>query len=146
MRTSNLGLDLLIQREGSRHEAYLDSVGVWTIGIGHTGSTVYRGLTWTDQQIKDAFAEDIQRFEKAVDDAVHCELRQNQHDALVSFAFNIGVMGLMNSWVVREINNGNWGAAAASFDNWHKPVEIISRRNAEREQFKGTAFVARIDD
>lgn len=145
MHTSNLGLDLLILREGARNEAYMDSVGVWTIGIGHTGTEVHPGLMWSHEQIREAFARDVARFEKAVNDGVHQPLKYNQFDALVSFAFNIGVIGLMNSWVVREINNGNWAAAAASFDNWHKPAEIISRRNAEREQFKGIVFVPRLE-
>ena len=146
MKTSEQGLDLLIAREGSRNKAYLDSVGVWTIGIGHTGPDVHAGLAWTDEQVREAFAKDIQRFERAVSKAVQRELKQHQYDALVSFAFNIGEMGVANSWVVREINNGNWGAAAASFDNWHKPSEIIPRRNGEREQFKGTSFAARINE
>lgn len=145
MRTSDNGLDLLILREGARNEAYLDSVGVWTIGIGHTGTEVHQGLMWSYQQIKEAFARDVARFEKAVNDSVHQILTQYQFDALVSFAFNIGVMGVMNSWVVREINNGNWAAAAASFDNWHRPTDIITRRNAEREQFRGKQYVARLD-
>lgn len=145
MKTSDQGLDLIIEREGARPDAYLDSRGIPTIGIGHTGPEVHMGLHWDATRIKAVFAHDIERFERAVDAAVTRELKQHQFDALVSFAFNIGEMGVTNSWVVREINNGNWGAAAASFDNWRKPPEITSRRNAEREQFKGTRFEARVD-
>ncbi len=146
MKTSDQGLDLLIQREGSRHNAYRDSVGIWTIGVGHTGPEVHEGLVWTDQQIKDAFAKDIERFERAVDAAVKVPIKQNQKDALVSFFFNVGETGGKNSQVVKCINAGNFVLAAASFDNWHIPPEITSRRNGEREQFRGTHFVPTYND
>lgn len=144
MKTSEQGLDLLIEREAIRTEAYRDSRGIPTIGVGHTGLEVHMGLTWSVEKCREVFAQDIWRFEKAVSASVHGPLEQHQFDALVSFAFNIGEMGVANSWVVRELNAGNPDAAAAAFDNWHKPPEIISRRNGEREQFKGTRFEARI--
>lgn len=146
MKTSNQGLTILIEREAARNHAYLDSEGIPTIGIGHTGPEVRLGLTWTDEQIRETFAKDIERFEKSVNDSVHVPLDPHQFDALVSFAFNVGEMGVMNSWVVREINAARWDAAAAAFDNWHKPPSVITRRNGEREQFRGTKFAARLDD
>jgi lysozyme len=97
-------------------------------------------LVWSDQQVKDAFEKDISRFEIAVNNAVTRLLKQNQFDALVSFAFNVGPAGMRGSQVVKCINAGNFTLAAAAFDNWHIPPEITSRRNGEREQFKGTHF------
>lgn len=148
MKTSEQGRNLLIERESLELKAYRDSEGYWTIGVGHLLSldknADFSSIVWTREHAEEVFAEDLAKYEKAVDDSVHVPLKQHQFDALVSFAHNIGVAGVMNSWVVREINNGNWGAAAASFDNWHKPPSIISRRNGEREQFKGAAFQARI--
>jgi lysozyme len=176
MKTSDQGRRLLIERESKEYDAYPDpasplakackAAGInflkggykrlagwenlsgapWTIGVGHTGPEVHAGLIWTDEQIDFAFAHDLERFERAVQDSVHRDLKPNQNDALVSFAHNIGEMGVMNSWVVREINKGDFVAAAAAFDNWHKPEMIISRRNGEREQFKGTRFEARIEE
>jgi GH24 family phage-related lysozyme (muramidase) len=66
MKTSDQGLTILIDREAKRNKAYLDSVGVPTIGVGHTGPEVHMGLVWTDDEVKAAFAQDIQRFEQAV--------------------------------------------------------------------------------
>lgn len=144
MKLSNLGLDLLIEREGVRNEAYLDTRGIWTIGIGHTGYDVAPGMVWDDEKVRSTFARDVGRFEMAVGSAVKVPISQNEFDALVSFAYNIGEMGMLNSWVVRELNRGFRGAAAAMFNNWHLPPEIIPRRNGEREQFRGTRFEARI--
>lgn len=146
MKTSDQGLMLLMDREGRRHDAYLDSVGVPTIGIGHTGPEVHMGLHWTDEQIAAAFKKDIERFEKSVNDCVHVTLEQFQFDALVSFSFNCGTNALPHggnggpSGILRAVNARDFEMAAKAFDNWHIPPEITSRRNGEREQFKGTAF------
>ncbi len=148
MKMSDQGLQLLIDRESIELKAYRDSEGYWTIGVGHLLSldknTDFSSLVWTRDHAEEVFAQDIAKYQKAVDDSVHVPIEQYQYDALVSFAHNIGVAGVMNSWVVREINAGNLTAAAAAFDNWHKPPSIITRRNGEKAQFQGTAFEARI--
>jgi lysozyme len=147
MKTSEQGRKLLIERESLELKAYRDSEGYWTIGVGHLlsldKSADYSGLVWTRDKAEQVFANDLAKYEKAVNDNVHVPMEQYQFDALVSFAHNIGEAGVANSWVVRELNAGRLEAAAAAFDNWHKPASIITRRNGEREQFKGTRFVAR---
>ena len=144
MKTSEQGLDLLIEREGSRNDAYLDSVGVVTIGCGHTGPEVHMGLHWSDEEIKEALAKDIAFFEAAVNGYVTVPLTQNQFDALVSFTFNVGMSAFHQSTMLKLLNTGNADQVPAQFDRWHIPPEITSRRNGEREQFKGTQFKARI--
>ena len=140
MKISEQGLDLLIEREGKRNDAYLDSVGVPTIGVGHTGPEVHMGLHWTDEQVEAVLRADLARFEDAVNASVTLPLEQHQFDALVSFTYNVGIGAEAHSTMVRDINAGDMEAAAAQFDRWHIPPEITSRRNGEREQFKGTAF------
>lgn len=150
MKTSPQGRALLIARESLELRAYRDSEGYWTIGVGHLLSldknADYSGLAWTRERAEQVFADDLAKYEKAVNDSVHVPMTPYQFDALVSFAHNIGTAGVANSWVVRELNAGRLDVAAAAFDNWHKPASIITRRNAEREQFKGVRFVARWDD
>src|SRR5471030_3220045 len=80
MNTSEQGLQLLIAREDKRPAAYLDTRGIPTIGIGHTGPEVHMGLVWSDAQIQTAFASDIAKFEAAVSSAVKVALTQNQCD------------------------------------------------------------------
>lgn len=148
MKTSDQGRQLLIGRESLELKAYRDSEGYWTVGVGHLLSldrnADFSSLVWTREHAEQVFAEDLAKYEKAVNDSVEVPMEQHQFDALVSFGHNVGVAGVANSWVVRELNAGNLEAAAAAFDNWHKPPSIITRRNGEREQFKGTAFEARV--
>jgi lysozyme len=137
MKTSRQGLDALSKREGRRQRAYLDTKGIPTIGVGHTGPEVYIGLVWTHQQIDDAFADDIQWAEDAVNKYVTVPLEQHQFDALVSFVFNVGTTAFRRSTLLKLLNEGLYDLAAEAFDMWHKPKEIIGRRDSEREQFKG---------
>jgi lysozyme len=136
MKTSEEGLRVLGVREGRRRKAYLDTKGIPTIGVGHTGPEVYIGLAWTDEQIDDALRDDVQEAEDCVNKYVTVPLTQNQFDALVSFVFNVGVMAFRKSTLLRILNTGDYVEAAACFDMWHKPKEIIGRRDSEREQFK----------
>ena len=145
MKISDQGLDLLVQREGKRNDAYLDSVGVPTIGVGHTGPEVHLGLHWTDEQVNEALQKDLERFESSVNNHVKVPLEQYQFDALTSFSLNVGTGAFESSTMLRKINAGDFVGAASEFDRWHIPAGITSRRNGEREQFKGTRFEARID-
>ena len=144
MKISEQGIKLLIDREAKRNAVYLDSVGVPTVGVGHTGPDVHMGDVWSDERIMATFRADLERFEKAVNDAVHVELEQHQFDALVSFAFNVGIGAFSSSTLVKRINAKDFDDAEAQFDRWHIPPEITSRRNGEKAQFEGEAFQARI--
>ncbi len=142
MKTSDQGVHLICEREGLRLEAYLDSVGVPTIGVGHTAG-VKIGDTCTKEQALAWLAEDLQWSEAAVNQ-VTAPLEQHQFDALVSFVFNVGQGAFAASTMRKYLNLGNYEAAGNEFDRWHIPSEITTRRNGEREQFKGNTFEARI--
>ncbi len=142
MKTSAQGLDLITQREGKRNDAYLDSVGVATMGVGHTGPEVHLGLHWTDEQVEAALAKDLEWVEGAINSKVTVPLEQYQFDGLASFIFNIGGGAFGSSTLLRVLNEGDYDEAARQFDRWHIPPEITRRRNGEREQFKGAHFVA----
>lgn len=145
MKSSDQGLALLMEREGKRNQAYLDSVGVPTIGVGHVSPDVHLGLTWTDEQVMGALRSDIAWTEAAVN-LVTVPLEQFEFDALVSFTFNVGQGAFASSTLKRLLNAGEpREAVAAQFDRWHIPAEITSRRNAEKAQFMGEQFVARLE-
>lgn len=91
MQIGQAGIDLIKQHEGCRLTAYRCPAGVWTIGYGHTGSDVKDGLTITPVKAEQMLKADLAKFEKHVqnfDSKYHWN--QNEFDALVSFAFNVG--------------------------------------------------------
>jgi lysozyme len=123
-----------MRREGIRHEAYLDTRGIWTIGVGHTGPEVHRGLIWTDEQIADEFMRDSQWAVRAVN-CVVASLNQNMFDALVSFTFNVGAGAFGTSTMKKFLDKGLYKDAADQFPLWDKPPEILGRRLEEQKQF-----------
>ncbi len=144
MTTSAAGRTALIAREGCRLQAYRDSVGVWTIGVGHTGRaappTVAPGLVITAAEAEAILAADLEPFERAVTQAIGRPLTQNQFDACVSLAFNIGAGAFRASSVVRFASAGQISEAADAFLLWTRAGGqvldgLVKRRRAERTQF-----------
>lgn len=92
-RIGQAGLALIKQFEGCRLIAYQCSAGVWTIGYGHTAG-VHKGMKITQAQADEYLKHDVAKFEKYVNNPSYVpftdKLNQNQFDALVSFAFNLG--------------------------------------------------------
>lgn len=92
-KTGQAGLVLIKQFEGCRLTAYQCSAGVWTIGYGHTAG-VHKGMKITQAQADEYLKQDVAKFEKYVNNPSYVpftdKLNQNQFDALVSFAFNLG--------------------------------------------------------
>lgn len=90
MKISDKGLELIKSFEGCHLTAYKCPAGVWTIGYGHTKG-VYQGMKITQSQANSFLREDCNKFEKNVNSfASKYNWTQNEFDALVSFAFNIG--------------------------------------------------------
>lgn len=139
MKMSEAGLIALIGHEGIVLSTYLDSVGVPTIGVGHTKSA--GGLdpdkftgTLTMRQALDLLREDIAKYETGVNRAVKVPLEQHEFDALVSFHFNTGSIGKAS--FVKKLNDGDRAGAIKGIMDWRKPAAIIPRRTAERDLFR----------
>ena len=142
---STAGINLICSFEGLRLNAYDDGVGVWTIGYGTTiypnGIKVKRGDTCTTEQAKAYMAHDLKKFESAVNTAVVVPINQNQFDALVSLAYNIGIKAFKNSTLLKKLNVGDIRGAAAQFDVWNKAggkvmQGLVNRRAVERKLFE----------
>ncbi len=137
MRTSTKGLLALMAHEGIVLSSYKDSVGVWTIGVGHTAAAgapePTPGQTITLKEAVDIFRRDITKYEKDVNEAVKVPVQQHEFDALVSFHYNTG--GIKKARLTKSLNAGDHIAAAAQFMGWTKPPEIIGRRRKEQNLF-----------
>lgn len=137
MKTSEKGLLAIAAREAIVLSAYRDSVGVWTIGIGHTAPAgppaPAAGMRITLGQALSLFRHDIARYEADVNRAVRVPLAQYEFDALVSFHYNTGAIA--RAKLTEALNRGDRAGAARLFMGWVQPVEILSRRKAEQRQF-----------
>lgn len=131
-------------RELAGHEAivltrYLDSVGVWTIGIGHTAAAgpPDPGHPTPPLTLAGAFAlfrEDLADYVAAVNAAIHVPLAQHEFDALVSFHYNTGRIATAS--LTASINAGDKVRAGTQFMNWKSPASIIPRRRKEQLLFR----------
>ncbi len=145
MKLSQAGLDLIKRFEGCKLKAYQDAVGIWTIGYGHTGPNVHDGLTITQKQADDILAQDVGRFASGVAANVRVSLTQSEFDALVSFAFNVGLGAFKTSTLLRLLNdNADRNVVASQFLRWNKAGDkvlegLTKRRNAEKALFLSKA-------
>jgi lysozyme len=147
MDISVKGLQLLYEWEGCVLHVYKDSAGYPTIGIGHLltseekiGGKYADGIT--KEQALQILHDDLKRFVLVVNNHVRCSLTQNQFDALVILAFNIGDGGFASSTVLRRVNSGDLGVVPDAFRMWNKAggkvnKGLIARRENEIKLWQG---------
>ena len=133
------GKDLLKFFEGCELVAYQDSVGVWTIGYGHTKG-VTPGMTITQEEAEQMLESELAEYEGYVEKYVTVPLTQNQFDALVVWVYNLGPTNFRNSTLLKELNSGNYNAAGTEIKRWNKAggkvlAGLVKRREAEAELF-----------
>ena len=139
VETSENGIELIKDFEGRRLVAYQDSVGVWTIGYGHT-KTAHEDKLIIKSTADRLLAEDLAEFEKYVDTYVTVALTQNQFDALVSWTFNLGPGNLQESTMLKKLNQGLYAEVPDEMRRWNKAggkvlEGLIRRREAEAKLF-----------
>ncbi|MBH3136412.1 lysozyme [Serratia marcescens] len=144
MNISKNGIELIKRFEGLELKAYQDSVGVWTIGYGWTqtveGKKIAPGMR-IDQATADRLLKcGVVQYEQGVNQLVKVHITQGQFDALVSFAYNLGLRSLSTSTLLQKLNAGDTQGAADQFGHWvnagGKRLDgLVARRAAEREMF-----------
>lgn len=154
MKTSPEGIALIKKFEGLRLKAYPDPATggePWTIGYGTTSSAgvgkIKRGMSITEPQAESMLIRSLASYELAVMHALNKPPAQHQFDALVSFAYNVGVTNMSRSSVVKYLNAGMVEKAAAAFLLWNKAAGrvmpgLTRRRAAERDLFSKPDAVA----
>lgn len=139
-RISKRGIDLIKSFEGLALVSYKDIAGVLTVGYGHTGSDVQANQHITQARAMELLKQDVTNFEHCVNDVVKVPLNQNQFDALVSFAFNVGCSALRNSTLIKKLNTGDYEGASKEFDRWVYAGGRISRGLQNRRDKEKALF------
>ncbi len=120
--------------------------GTLTIGYGHTGPDVRPSQTITQQQAEELLRRDLSKFERGVARLINVPLKQNQFDALVSFAFNVGLGNFEKSTLLKKLNAGNYDAVPGELSKWTKSkgkvmTGLVNRRAAEAGLWAKGSFV-----
>ena len=139
-------LPLVKEFEGCKLEAYLCPANVWTIGWGHTGPEVTKGLKWTQQQADDALAADLREAHAGMLRALPMVAGYSgpRQAALVSWVFNVGAGAAADSTLRRRLAAGEDPNTVIreELPRWNKGGSgvlegLVRRRAAEVALFTG---------
>lgn len=132
MKLSNKGLALLKRLEGKRLKAYADSAGNLTIGYGHIGMVdskpITKDLSISEEKAEQLLAEDCSHFAEKISPLIKVKLEQHQFDALLIFAFNIGVRAFKNSSALSYLNSGKGMLDVAARMALYNKITIRGRK------------------
>ena len=142
MKLNENGYNLICEFEGLKLKPYLCSARISTIGYGNTYYPNGKRVTLLDDAITKEYAFEIfktiaDKFAKRVDDMVTSEITQNQFNALVSFAYNVGTGAFATSTLLKKVNvNPNDATIKNEFLKWvranKKVIQgLVNRRNKE---------------
>jgi lysozyme len=141
-KISTKGINLIKKWESFQSKPYRCSSGVPTIGYGNTFYTNGKKVSLLDSEITEQEAvkllkDSLEVFEKNVDSFCRDDINQNQFDALVSFAFNVGPYNLKKSTLLKKVNlNPNDSTIKDEFLRWTKSngktlKGLVKRREEE---------------
>jgi lysozyme len=146
MKLNNAGYQLICEFEGLRLKPYLCSAKISTIGYGNTYYPDGKRVTLLDKEITKEYAFEIfkviaDKFAKRVSSMVKKPLTQNQFNALVSFAYNVGTGAFSTSTLLKKVNaNPNDLTIRNEFARWiranGKIVNgLVNRRKKESDVY-----------
>lgn len=139
MHISKKGIDLIKQFEGCRLVGYLCPAGVPTIGYGHTGKVnnkaIKVGMKITQKTADALLKADLKKYEKLVNFYPHYDWTQNEFDALVSFAYNIGSINQLTDYGTRSKSVIATKMLLYNKANGKPLTGLIRRRTAEQKLF-----------
>ncbi|GBC10545.1 hypothetical protein RclHR1_09700004 [Rhizophagus clarus] len=137
------GLKLIKKFEGFHSRFYRDSLGIRTIGYGHS-CDIYDCSNIrppvSHSEAKELLKKDLIPIEKCVASLTHVKLNSNQFSALVSFTFSVGCGAYRESTLRRKLNDGDTKGASKEFKKWayidgKKLRGLKKRRKAEKKLF-----------
>ena len=141
-RASDTLISKLKEFEGLRLVAYKPTKAErwWTIGYGHSAADVRAGMRITEEKAEELLKRDLYFVEKFVNDIPNVRT-QGQFDALVSFAYNVGVGNLKRSTLLKKImHDAPTAEIQREFMKWvysggKKPDGLVKRRRWEAERY-----------
>lgn len=144
MKLNNDGYRLIAKHEGFRSKPYLCPAKIPTIGYGNTYYPDGKRVTLLDKEITEKqgfemFKEIADRFALRVNRLVTANVTQAQFNALVSFAYNVGMANFQKSTLLRKVNaNPNDVTIRAEFNKWVKAGGVrfnglVNRRKDEAD-------------
>ncbi len=144
-KISNKGLELIKEFEGFSSVAYLCPAKIPTIGYGNTFWEDGRKVRLGEQISKTKALELLEfvanrDFANKIFPLIKVEVSQNQFDAMVSLAYNIGVGAFSNSTLLKKVNAKDFTGAGNEFLKWDKAggkplLGLTRRRQREKELF-----------
>ena len=146
MKISSLGLELIKEVEGFSANAYLCPAKIPTIGYGNTFYSDGRKVKLGEQISKTDALELLEKivnkdFADKIFSAIKVPVAQNQFDAMVSLAYNIGTGSFLKSTLLKKVNAGDFIGASEEFLKWNKSggkelLGLTRRRKREQDLFK----------
>jgi lysozyme len=156
LKISARGIQLIKHWEGVRYRPYICSARLHTVGVGHVLYPNQGRLpldqrdaypleqndnrTFSKDEVDGILGTDLIRFETGVARLFPLVLTQGQNDALVSFAFNLGLGGVQRSTLRSKVLRGEIEEAADEFLKFTRGggkilPGLVKRRNDERALF-----------
>lgn len=145
MTISSNGLEIIKYYESLKLKPYLCPAGKATIGYGNTYYEDGSKVSLSDAPITKERAEELllniaNKFGSQVLSSLEKKINQNQFDAIVSFAFNVGIGNFRSSTLLKKLNKEDFAGVEIEFPKWNKSNGkvlngLIARRNAEKELF-----------
>ena len=143
MKIDKYGEKLIKNFESCRLTAYKadKSEKYYTIGWGHYGADVKKGMKISKERANELFRNDIKYFETSVNSCLKVKVTQSMFNALVSFTYNVGFGAFKNSTLLKYVNKSQFKKASNEFKKWNKCggkvlKGLVKRRLLEKTEFE----------
>lgn len=146
MKLNEQGYKFITKHEGLKLSPYLCPAKIPTIGYGNTYYPDGKKVTLLDKPITKEFAYEMfksiaDKFAKRVDGLVTSNVNQNQYNALVSFAYNVGLGNFEKSTLLKKVNlNPSNKDIALEFAKWTKAGGVVSNGLKNRRNEESTLY------